>query len=240
MRVQVSSNETQRLKQHIQVALPACEFTALPDGDALFYDAAGALVYAVERKTCADLRASFLSKHLQDQVARLHELRARSGCHLLLVVEGAPPTWSPRPVGGLAEKALASALTKLQLVDNIRVAFTRNVEDTALFYAWLAKRATTPARDDAPAHSDAPARSLGEAVPIASTARAKRGTKRDVQIAMLSCIPTISKRRAESLLDSSGSLRTLARMLSGKEEGGRAHWKGIGQKTIDLVKDLLS
>lgn len=234
MPVKASSNERAdvlgRIAKHVSI-----QKCFLENADFCVLNKDGHCVYMVERKTHADLCASFASGHLQDQLARLQDEQSRTGARALLLVESQrgmswSPT-SPTSPSSLPDKALSSCLFKLQL-SGLPVVCVTCVEETGLFLKYLADRATAAKPEPAK-----PTDVLGEAVPVARTARAKRATRADVLCAMLQAIPGISKSRADAILGKRGG--ELANLL--KKPLAPDEFKGsrIGKATVESVNRIL-
>jgi ERCC4-type nuclease len=159
-------------------------------GDVLIHDSDGAVAFAIERKTVADLSASLRDGRFVDQRARLLETYGRE--RVVYVLEGTDAVWKMAPARG--------ALMALHFRDRVQVLRTLDVEETAeaiVKLATLCKEGRADARGAPPCVEGPPARRLDTSTPESALA------------AMLCVFTGMSLAKGRAVAKSVGSMRAL-------------------------------
>jgi len=119
-------------------------------GDFLLCRAAaggGVQVVAVfERKTFSDFAGSIRDARYASQMAKMLELRARTGCQLYYLVEGRAFPAPGAPCGhGMKAQSVLTAMASAQLANGIHIVRTKDLEHTALRLCEFAEILMRPA-----------------------------------------------------------------------------------------------
>lgn len=187
----------------------------------------------VERKTVADLCASIVDGRYREQLARMRSAGLPASSLLYVLEGGDGVSFDPeRPMacaGGVGPAAVRGALGALLLRRRVRVAFTKDVSDTAALLALAAKYAAADAADADAAAADAgsgageeaasssasAAQRSAEAAAVAS-AVAGSGSRKSAGLDPARCflqqlcqVPRVSVRIARVLASEFGSMRAL-------------------------------
>lgn len=179
-------------REHALAALLAPHVTKrrLLLADILITGSDGEVVFAIERKTVADLSASLRDGRFAEQRARLVETYGRE--RVVYVLEGREGVWSmPKERG---------ALMALHFRDRLQVLRTLDVAETAdavRKLVELCEEGRADARDAPPQVDVHPARRLCTSTPRAALA------------AMLCVLPGMSVAKARAVAEGAGGMRAL-------------------------------
>jgi ERCC4-type nuclease len=91
----------------------------------------GYILMAIERKTWADLSASFRDGR-KENVKKLIELRARTGCQLAYLIEGPATPPLNQTFGHIPVRALRAHLDHLAIRDGIHMLYSKDLDYTAM------------------------------------------------------------------------------------------------------------
>lgn len=224
----------------------------------------------VERKTVADLCASIVDGRYREQLARMRSAGLPASSLLYVLEGGDGVSFDPeRPMacaGGVGPAAVRGALGALLLRRRVRVAFTKDVSDTAALLALAAKYAAADAADAAhAAHAAAHAGAgVGEEAAAASSSAAQRsaeaaavasavagsGSRKSAGLDPARCflqqlcqVPRVSVRIARVLASEFGSMRALYATLGSLSSQERVRrlsaLPGIGVKGARTLDHFL-
>jgi len=158
----------------------------------IFCSYGGANEWIAERKTASDLAKSITSGRWRDQLHRLHQI----GCHIIFLVEGDLRTTT------LNYDSLMGACINAELRKGSCVIRTMDLHETAAVVRHLvAKGESEPGL---------PSSSL-TAPGVAK--RERYSERRTCWVRQLMCVPSVSERIAQKLLDEYGSLPSIQRAL---------------------------
>ncbi len=105
----------------------------------------GKLVALVERKRWNDLASSIVDKRILN-IENLKILRERTGCCLIVIIEGARPKRNSSK-HGVSYSAMKSKLDHLIIRDHIHIDYSKNPNGTVIRLAELSRNFTTIADD---------------------------------------------------------------------------------------------
>ena len=182
-------------------------------------------VVIIERKTVADLAASICDGRYQEQSFRLLESMLPPH-RIVYLIEG-----SLDMVQSISKKAIMSAMMSLWFTKGFSVVQTRNIDETAEFIQQLFEKASKDTEEK-------------DYVSTLKIKKKDKLTPENVDILMLSQIPTVSTVTAKALLQQYPTIFQLTQTLKENPDALATFTYGdkkrkLSKKSIDTLKLFL-
>jgi len=216
--------------------------SVLPLGDIIIHDDAEDERIIIERKSLYDLASSIKDGRYKEQSFRLSNCNIPNH-NIIYLIEGDWNTYSEAK-GRMDKNTLLSACITLNHYKGFSVWKTKSLNETA---NWLLQLCTKMKKMDS---SEQPYYSIGEVCKIetksyeevVSVHREKRKNinGENVSALMLSCLPGISVKSAQALLNKYGSLKNIIHAVENKDdELKNITMESSGGKIRKLGKNVL-
>lgn len=170
--------------------------SALDVGDVQLFYKDTAIVF--ERKTLSDLSQSIKDGRWHEQKQRL--LGTHKSHDIIYVVEGTFDYVSEQPISGLNKNAFVSSLLNTLFRDDIKVVTTRHIADTIYFFSRLLDRVSKNPEEYYKCRD-----AVLETSYTPNVIKSRKKDNIDVRacfVMQLSCIPSISLKTADRIVDS--------------------------------------
>lgn len=177
------------------------------------------VILCIERKTWSDLAASIKDGRTKN-INKMLSLREKTGCHLFYLIEGSPFHAPTRKFSGIEFRSLLAHLDHCQLRDQISVVYVKAIADVIPRILILMNNYGTLILPKARVGAGEPAESQ-----VGMLKERRVITDRESLIDMWTCIPGISFKTAEALVNGGVSI-------------GDIYLKGIPVQSVADLKYL--
>ena len=223
--------------------------SALPLGDIIINDDVGDERIIIERKSLYDLASSIKDGRYKEQSFRLSNSNIPNH-NIIYVIEGDWNTYSEAK-GRMDKNTLMSACITLNHYKGFSVWKTKSLNETA---NWIIQMCNKMKKMDS---SEKPYYNIGEVCKVETKCyeevvsvhreKKKNITGENVSALMLTCLPGISVKSAQALLNKYGSLKNLINAVENKDDelknitlessGGKI--RKIGKNVIESLEKLI-
>jgi len=226
---------------------PAIEVAQLEIADIVFTDADAGIHLLFERKTIADWIASRKDARYSEQKQRLLATAPTPSC-VTYVLEGGAAAKLGGLGGGLSEEVLKSMEIHTMFRDEIRIVYTRSLEDTARWLVAVAERCVKNpayfarrAMQGAPeADGAGPSTSGGYLQHVqVKTQKSANTTPKSVYLLQLSQLPGVSLKTATAIAGVYPSWAALTRAVTETPAALKAI-PGVGPKRAAMLCEYIT
>ena len=191
----------------------------------------------IERKTINDLVSSIMDGRYKEQSYRLSNLNELKPYNIYYLIEGDLNTY--KPVTRIKTDGIRSAMLTLSYYKGFNVVNTKNKNETADFIKLLFDKISKKPKDNFYTH-DGTVNSDCDYVNVVKQIKKDNINKNNISCLMLSQIPGISPRIANSILN----VYTFKQLVNGTFEIKDITYldsnRKIPKKSLSVIKDFLS